>query len=285
MRPATRRIGKRRAPAVRRPVAEGPLGPKADSRRSLAILTPDHKVPRERLVDLLATVIASLRRDWPVLVGIDGPDGAGKTVLANDVASNLRQRGGSVERISLDHFHRPAIERYQRGRDSPEGFYLDSFDVELFRRLVLGPLSPNGTRRFVRAAFDHVSDQPVHIASEVAPSRAVVIIDGLFLHIPELRDVWDLSIFVTASPRERLRRMLERDGGGRPAARRFWRRYAPGQELYVRDARPVERASIAIDNEHVELPRIVSTRGPILSDALSRTGREPVRADPTKSMR
>ena len=47
--------------------------------------------------------------------------------------------GRAVFRASIDGFHRPRAERYARGRDSPEGFYRDSFDYSLFRRVLVEP--------------------------------------------------------------------------------------------------------------------------------------------------
>ena len=76
-----------------------------------------------------------------VLVGIDGVDGSGKTTFADQLADVLRMES-PVVRVSLDGFHRLSRERYLLGRDSPEGFWQDSYDYDAFRRLVVNPLSP-----------------------------------------------------------------------------------------------------------------------------------------------
>ena len=62
-----------------------------------------------------------------MLVGIDGPDVAGKTTLADVLATALATAlagalPGEVHRASVDDFARPPEERYRRGRLSPEGF-------------------------------------------------------------------------------------------------------------------------------------------------------------------
>ena len=74
-----------------------------------------------------------------VVVGIDGADGAGKTVFADDLAVELRTMGHEVFLASMDDFHRPRALRYAQGRDSAQGFYEDSFDYATFRRVLLGP--------------------------------------------------------------------------------------------------------------------------------------------------
>ena len=84
---------------------------------------------------------------------------------------------------------------------------------ELLARLaaLLDPLGPAGDRRYRTAVFDHRSDRPVAAPVERAPRSALLLFDGVFLQRPELRDGFDLSIFVAVSFEEVLRRALERD--------------------------------------------------------------------------
>ena len=73
----------------------------------------------------LASWLASLERPHTVRVAIDGPDAAGKTTLASELAACLEARHErSAVQVSLDGFQRPAERRHRRGRLSPEG-YLD----------------------------------------------------------------------------------------------------------------------------------------------------------------
>src|SRR6478735_7833855 len=91
----------------------------------------------------------------PVLVGVDGVDGSGKTTFADDLADILRSDRQHVVRVSVDGFHRPAAERYRLGRRSPEGFYAESYDYDALRAEVLDPLAPGGSR-LVRTAVRDV---------------------------------------------------------------------------------------------------------------------------------
>ncbi|MDF2091121.1 hypothetical protein P0Y31_02100 [Knoellia sp. 3-2P3] len=58
--------------------------------------------------DLLAHVAAQVP-DGPgtscTRVGVDGPDGSGKTVFAAELAEALREGGRDVVQVSLDDFH------------------------------------------------------------------------------------------------------------------------------------------------------------------------------------
>ena len=134
-------------------------------------------------------------RGGRVLVGVDGVDGAGKTVFADGLAEVFAEAGTTVYRSSIDGFHRPRSERYARGRRSPEGFYRDSFDYPTFRRVLIDPFRDGrqtaATTGFQLAAFDHIRDSPMESAWVTAPRDAVLIIDRIFLHRPLLRDFCD----------------------------------------------------------------------------------------------
>jgi hypothetical protein len=95
---------------------------------------------RIHLVQRLADMIERRRVDHRV--AIDGPDAAGKTILADEVAPALAARGGRTIRASIDGFHRPRADRYRRGPDSPYGYYEDSFDYEGLRRFYSFPSVP-----------------------------------------------------------------------------------------------------------------------------------------------
>ena len=58
-------------------------------------------------------------------------------MFADELAAVLRDRGHTVIRASVDGFHNPREIRYQRGRQSPAGYYLDSFDYDRLRRVLL----------------------------------------------------------------------------------------------------------------------------------------------------
>src|SRR5262245_7815760 len=124
-------------------------------------------------------------------VGIDGVDGAGKTTFADELAAVLAPSGRSLVRAGVDGFHHPRAVRYRRGRESPEGFFRDSYDYGALVESLLGPLSPGGSGRFRRAVFDVDADRASGTPEERAAHDAILLFDGIFLHRPELRPYWD----------------------------------------------------------------------------------------------
>jgi uridine kinase len=234
-------------------------------------------LPRSEFLARLAMLVDALRLDRPTRVAFDGPDTAGKTTLADELAAVLRERGRHVLRASIDGFHHPRAARYARGADSPEGYYLDSFDHDAVRATLLDPLGPAGDRRYRTAVFDHRTDRPVAAPVESAPRSALLLFDGVFLQRPELRDGFDLSIFVTVSVDEVLRRALERDvpllGARDEVERRYRTRYIPGQRLYIADARPDAIADVLVRNDDPVAPVLERVGGRALSPETGRPAR------------
>ena len=219
-------------------------------------MTPD----RARCLETLARQILRIQRDHPVRVAIDGPDAAGKTTLADELAPLIERSGRPVTRASIDGFRRPRAERIARGHDSPEGYYRDSFDYPTLRAALLDPLGPGGSRRFRCRVFDYRTDAPVAAPTETAAPNSILIFDGGFLLRPELVGCWDFSVFVAVTFAEIQRRAVARDAGlfgsDEAAAHRYAVRYLPGQSLYFAEARPQETADLVLDNEDPGRPRL-----------------------------
>ncbi len=211
--------------------------------------------PRAAVLTDVASRIVALRGNAPRLVAIDGVDGVGKTVFADQLAEVLRASGLQALRIGIDSFHRPRAERYRRGRMSAEGYFGDSFDVPQFVRSVVDPLRPGGSGVVTTATFDYRTDTPV--VGEMVRMRpgGVVVVDGVFLHRDELASAWDLSVFLRAPMAVAFTRMATRDGV--PLDDRLLSRYRDGQRLYLLSCSPERRATIVIDHTDVTAPWVV----------------------------
>ena len=148
-------------------------------------------------------VIAQVARRIPqpanhryVRVAVDGPDGSGKTVFAEELVAAVRDLGRPAVRISLDDFHNVRAIRYRQGRESPEGFWQDSYNYQRFQRDVLEPFGPQGSGRYRPAAHDLLSDAVLKPEPRTATPGTVLVVDGLFLHRDEIAAAWDLSVFL-----------------------------------------------------------------------------------------
>lgn len=202
------------------------------------------------------------RRHQRVVVAIDGPDGAGKTTLADQLAGRLSI---PTVRTSIDGFHRARELRYQRGELSAPGYYLDSFDYPTLLDECLLPFL-RGQSQVRTVAYDHRGNTAAGDDEVVVPARAVLVVDGVFLLRPELRDLWTLSVYLRVSPGETLRRAHRRDlelfGSAEEIGRRYLGRYLPGQSLYRQQADPEGVADILVDNERPQAPVIERWNSP-----------------------
>lgn len=205
------------------------------------------------VLDLVARRIPVPTNDDCVRVGIDGPDASGKTFFADGLAATLRERGRPVVRVSVDDFHHVRAVRYRLGRGSPEGFWLHAFDYGRLRIDVLDPLAPGGSRRYRPRAHDLATDAVLHPEPILAPPGAVLIVDGLFLHRDELRNAFDLTVFLDVPFEVTGRRMAHRDGIDGPDLHR----YVEAQRIYFAACTPRAKATILIDNTDPALPRLV----------------------------
>ncbi len=205
------------------------------------------------LAELAARVPAPIGEDC-VRVGIDGVDGSGKTVFADELASVLRAGGREVVRVSADDFHQVRAVRHRRGRDSPEGFWLDSYDYPRLRADVLDPLGPGGSRRYRPAAHDLVTDAQLDLPWLTAAAGSVLVLDGLFLHRDELAGAWELSVFLDVPFAVSVARMAGRDGSHPDPDHPSLRRYVGGQRRYFDACAPWRRADVVVDNANLDQP-------------------------------
>lgn len=218
-----------------------------------------------QLIEEIAEFIRHHEPESILRVGVDGVDGVGKTVFADMLARVIETSGRPVIRASVDGFHNKRELRYRRGRTSPEGFYLDSYNYGDLRKVLLDPLGPGGSRVYCPVIFDHVTDSPVPTLSSVADQGSVLVFDGIFLHRPELRDVWSLSIFLNAPFDVTIPRGAGRGPGWGSADVNAAsnQRYIEGQRLYLRENEPQRLANVVIDYSDFAKPILVSRRWPV----------------------
>ncbi|HEX8973374.1 uridine kinase [Oryzihumus sp.] len=212
---------------------------------------------RDAVLAWVAERVEGLPTDRVRRVGVDGVDGAGKTVFADELAVVLSGRGVLVVRASVDGFHHPAQVRHRRGRHSPEGFFRDSYDYVRMREALLDPVAPGGSGLVRTAVNDVATDTPVELAPVALGPGDVLLVDGIFLHRPELRPCWDWSVFLQVDFAVSVPRGAARDGTDPDPAADSQQRYVQGQRLYLAECAPYRHASAVIDNADLAAPRVL----------------------------
>lgn len=207
------------------------------------------------LVDLLGLMLG-VRPGERAVVAIDGVDGAGKSHLAAELVSLAGHVAGrEVLSVSMDGFHHPRAYRYRHGRTA-QSYYRDAFDYDAFERLVLTPFRVG--RELVPAAHDVESDLAVHPDPVEADDDALLLVDGVFLHRPELVSRWDATVFVhvpfeVSVPRGAARRPERRVEGDQSPDHPVHARYVQAQRFYL-DQAPVQQATWVLDNTDLRRP-------------------------------
>ena len=217
---------------------------------------------RQQLLGELADRILALRLDHPVRVGIDGHSAAGKTTLADELASALRAKTARpVLPVMIDQFKRHVDLRTQHPPGSPESYYFEMFDVEAIRDSLLVPLGPGGDRRYRTQIMDFSGRVPIDSGVQVSPDDAILVADGGFLQKPALASHWDLVVYLHIEVADVLRRGTIRDqafmDSAQAAAERYRSYYIPGEQLYLAKINPAARADIVIDNRDFDAPRVL----------------------------
>ena len=153
------------------------------------------------LSKVLSLVEAASVAGRTTLVAIDGPGGAGKSTLAEQ----LRKAIEPSVIVHVDDFYIPASAA-KRSKLSPEEGYNHYFDWKRLRDDVLMPLAKELRARYRR--HDWVTDRLAE--SHVVEPGGLVVVEGVFSTRPELRSDFGVTVYVDTPRDQRLARMLGR---------------------------------------------------------------------------
>src|SRR5438445_11821004 len=146
----------------------------------------------------------------PLIIGIAGGSGSGKSTVARNVAELLTT--SSVAFIDMDAYYKnfPELsldERRQLNWDHP-----DAFDYDL----LFSHLDALSRRQAIeKPEYDFVTHLRRARPTRVEPAD-VLVIDGILLFVDDrVRDLCDVKVFVDADSDIRLMRRVERDSNDR----------------------------------------------------------------------
>ena len=142
----------------------------------------------------------------PLIIGIAGGTGSGKTTVAKKIAQALPQ--ASVAFLDMDGYYRnfahlPMDGRREINWDHPEAFDLDLF-VSHLEQLARGePVE--------KPVYDFTTHLRSSRTERITPAD-VIVVDGILLFVDErVRALCDVKVFVDADPDIRLVRRIQRD--------------------------------------------------------------------------
>lgn len=174
----------------------------------------------------------------PLIIGIAGGTGSGKSTVARNVAQALHAE--SVAFIDMDAYylnyaHLPLAERRKINWDHPDAFDWELLVAQLQRLTAGEPID--------KPVYDFVS----HTRSErtvVVPPAHVIVIDGILLFSDSrVRELCDVKVFVDADPDIRLIRRIRRDMSrrGRPLDEILDQYLTTVQPMHLQFVEPTKR--------------------------------------------
>lgn len=201
---------------TQRPLANGP--PRLDTADEPGCITP------AELQELAIGLSGTGRR---CLIGMAGPPGAGKSCLAEHLASSLRL---SPPVVPMDGFHLQQAVIDEKGMEDRKGSP-ETFDAWGFASLINRMASPDDDAAVHAPRFDRSIEEPIAGAVRVGPEVGLVIVEGNYLLLEEppwnrIRPAFDLCAYLDLDDATRVRRLVERHvryGKSRPEAERFVR--------------------------------------------------------------
>lgn len=177
----------------------------------------------------------------PLLIGIAGGTGSGKTTLAARLVGEL---GGEVALLEHDWYYRdrsgvPEAERENVNYDEP---------AALDNSLLAAHLAELRAGRAIECPdYDFATHTRRAATRRVAPARIVAVEGILLFAIPELRDAFDLRVFVDTDDDIRLLRRIARDIVERQ------RDIASIEHQYYASVRPMHQLYVAPSKRHAHL--------------------------------
>src|SRR5689334_18597304 len=142
----------------------------------------------------------------PLIIGIAGGTGSGKSTVARNVAQALST--SSVAFLDMDAYYRnfahvPLEERRQINWDHPE-----AFDWELLLTQLTALLAGESIDKPIYDFVSHTRSPQI----ATVPAAEVIVIDGILLFVDaRVRELCDVKVFVDADADIRLIRRIRRD--------------------------------------------------------------------------
>lgn len=177
-----------------------------------------------------------------LLLGIAGGTGSGKTTVASNIVKRLAL--DSITVITMDSYYRDLADLPPARRDEANFDHPDSIEQDLFVRHLEALKSGKPIEQPV---YDFTRHMRTGSTILIEP-REVVIAEGILLfHVPEIREILDIRIFVDTPSDIRLLRRITRD------IRDRGRTLESVTEQYVRTVRPMHEEFVEPSKRYADV--------------------------------
>ena len=188
----------------------------------------------DTIQDMVNRIELSSQKHKTKLIAVDGLGGSGKsTFVKMVVAINPK-----IKVLELDHFPCLPEENPYHSAGAQTRVNLDRFKKEAIIPLTLG-----NQAIYENTFWWPTKEKPKKY--EIAPG-GVVIVEGCYSYHSELREFYDLSIWISCHKEKALKRAIARDG---KQGIEIWQKaHAPNERNYALLQRPMDYVDLIVDN-------------------------------------
>ncbi len=185
----------------------------------------------DRILDLIKQ--RQSKKNRPLIIGIDGRCGSGKTTLSLKLKNIL-----NCEVVHLDHFF---LQKHQRTniRLNEIG---GNFDYE---RFILEVKNPILNKKEIRYQIFNCSTMCLESLINIDINK-IIIVEGTYSFHPLINEIYDLKIFLNIDKEEQINRLRNRDGEF--FLTKFVNEWIPKEEAYFSKFNIEEDADIIMNN-------------------------------------
>jgi len=141
-----------------------------------------------------------------LIIGIAGGTGSGKTTVVNQILNELP--ADEVTVISQDSYYKENSNLSYKERTKINFDHPNAIDFDLLAAHLIALKKGNTIEQPIYSFVTHNRTKDVHITH---PKKVIIVEGILIFNTAELRDMFDIKIFVHADADERLIRRVRRD--------------------------------------------------------------------------
>lgn len=183
-----------------------------------------------------------MEKSKPIVIGVGGGSGSGKTTIINSIIDEL----GDYDIVTLQHDsyykdnrHLPFYEREKVNYDHPDALETNLF-VQHLKELIAG-------REVETPIYDFTTHTRKKHGERKKPAQ-IIIVEGILIFVEkELRELMDVKIFVSTNSDIRFIRRLKRDMAERN------RSMDSVINQYLKTVRPMHLAYVEPSRRHADI--------------------------------
>ncbi len=178
----------------------------------------------------------------PLILGIAGGSGSGKSTIARAILSALPDGDGVL--LEQDHYYRPQAHLPQDERERLNYDHPDSLELDLLASHVE---DLRAGKSIDRPSYDFSTHDRAKGGTIVAPAKVIVVEGILVLSDARLRAAFEVKLFVDTDADIRLMRRVRRDLEQRG------RTFAQVRTQYYETVRPMHMAFVEPSKRHADI--------------------------------